>query len=58
MWCVEFERRSLEEDVKGDTRGAFMRLLVSQLASAREERSTVDPERAHKDAADIYNVSE
>ena len=56
VWCdLEFER-NLVDDVQGDTSGAFGQLLLSQLAAVREENPAVDPIRAHKDAAEIYEV--
>jgi len=49
---------SMESDVKGDTSGAFERLLVALLQADRESSSRVDMDKARDDAKELYEAGE
>lgn len=51
-------RRNLEKDVVSETSGHFKRLLVSMCQGAREEASTVDMEKAKREAHELYQAGE
>ena len=50
--------RDLEKDVVSETSGHFKRLLVSMCQGAREETSTVNMEKAKKEAQELYQAGE
>eukprot|EP00045_Choanoeca_perplexa_P016325 m.219091 g.219091 ORF g.219091 m.219091 type:complete len:267 (+) comp17226_c0_seq26:403-1203(+) len=44
-------KRDLEEDITSETAGSYKRLMVSLLAGARDQSTTVDQAKAEKEAA-------
>lgn len=48
--------RALESDIKGDTGGAFQRLLVSMCQARRDENPMVDMAAAAADAQSLYRA--
>lgn len=50
--------RTLEKDIKDDTRGSFKRLLVSLLQASRDEGTSVDMVLAYSDAKALYEAGE
>jgi annexin A7/11 len=53
-----FYQRDLEKDCVSETSGHFKRLLVSMCQANRDESGTVDPEKAKKEAADLFQAGE
>jgi len=51
-------RRSLEQDLIGDTSGHFQRLLVSLCAGGRDESNHTDSLKANQDARQLYRAGE
>jgi annexin A7/11 len=46
-------KKSLEDDLKGDTSGYFKRLMVALCAANRDESVTIDTVKSNKDAAKL-----
>lgn len=55
---TEYYRRDLEKDCVSETSGHFKRLLVSMCQGNRDESTTVDMEKARKEAQDLFQAGE
>ncbi|XP_015774697.1 PREDICTED: annexin A7-like isoform X1 [Acropora digitifera] len=55
---TEYYKRDLEKDCVSETSGHFKRLLVSMCQGNRDERTTVDMEKARKEAQDLFQAGE
>merc|ERR1712154_716341 len=51
-------RRDLEKDCASETSGHFERLLVNRAKANRDESTTVDLEKAKKEAKDLWEAGE
>ncbi|XP_067828590.1 annexin A11-like isoform X2 [Heptranchias perlo] len=57
VYKAEF-KKTLEQDIKGDTSGHFERLLISLVQGNRDESQNVDITLVKKDAQEMYNAGE
>jgi hypothetical protein len=55
---VSVYHKSLESDIRGDTSGAFQRLLVSMCQGRRDENPVVDMNAAVADAQSLYRAGQ
>lgn len=49
-------RKSLDDDISGDTSGYFRRILISQLGAARDESSSVNKAQVKCDAEEFHKA--
>ncbi|XP_068710615.1 annexin A7-like [Montipora foliosa] len=55
---TEYYKRDLEKDCVSETSGHFKRLLVSMCQGNRDETTTVNVEKAKKEAQDLFQAGE
>jgi annexin A7/11 len=57
-YATQFPGRVLEKDIVSETSGHFKRLLVSCCQGNRDESTTVNVEKAKKEAQQIFDAGE